>query len=161
MLKRSIPFFFLLCACGGPSDPPGAESALAPAPDFNWMIGRWQRGNDNPGRTTFEQWEQASETLYLGLSYTMVGTDTVWQEKMRLVATETGWTLEVNGEGETIPFPLTSIKQGSFTSENPEHDFPKMITYALRGDSLAAVISGEGTEVPFTFGRKTRAPYID
>jgi hypothetical protein len=116
------------------------------------MIGNWQRGDDKPGRTTFEQWKQESETLYLGLSYTMVGGDTVWQEKMRLVATEPGWTLEVNGEGETIPFRLTSIEKGSFISENPAHDFPKMISYALRGDSLAAVISGEGTEVPFTFG---------
>jgi hypothetical protein len=116
------------------------------------MIGSWQRGDDKPGRTTFEQWSQASETLYLGLSYTMVGGDTVWQEEMRLVAVETGWTLEVNGEGETVPFRLTSIEQGSFISENPELDFTKMISYSLRGDSLAAVISGEGTEIPFTFG---------
>jgi hypothetical protein len=116
------------------------------------MIGNWERGDDKPGRTTFEQWEQASEILYLGLSYTMVDSDTVWQEKMQLVANEPGWILEVNGEGETIPFRLTSIKQDAFISENAEHDFPKMITYALRGDSLAAVISGGGTEVPFTFG---------
>lgn len=118
------------------------------------MTGNWQRGDDKPGRTTFEQWEQASETLYLGLSYIMVGGDTVWQEKMRLVAAETVWTLEVNGEGETIPFRLTKIEQKSFISENPEHDFPKMITYTLRGDSLAAVISGEEVKVPFTFGLK-------
>jgi hypothetical protein len=151
MLKKVSPFLLLLCACGGPSNPPTTNSAST---DFNWMVGSWQRGDDKPGRTTFEQWEQASETLYLGLSFTMVAGDTVWQEKMRLVAAETGWTLEVNGEGETIPFHLTSIEQGAFISENPEHDFPKMITYALRGDSLAAMVSGDGTEVPFTFGLK-------
>lgn len=153
MLKRSIfPLLCLLFACGGPTPPTNTAPPLAPAPDFSWMIGHWQRGDDKPGRTTYEQWEQASASLYLGFGYAMVGADTVWQEKMRLVATETDWTLEVNGEGETIPFLLTSIKQGAFISENPEHDFPKVISYALRGDSLAAVISGEGTEVPFTFG---------
>jgi len=152
MLKQVLPLLLLLCACGGPADPSTTELPLGPVPDFSWMTGNWQRSDDKPGRTTFEQWEQASETLYLGLSYTMVDIDTVWQEKMRLVSAEIGWTLEVNGEGETIPFRLTSIEQGSFVSENPNHDFPKMITYTLRGDSLAAVISGEGREVPFTFG---------
>jgi hypothetical protein len=157
MLKRSIlPLLCLLFACGVPSDPTNTVPSLAPTPDFSWMIGHWQRGDDKPGRTTFEQWEQASASLYLGFGYTMVGADTVWQEKMRLVATKADWALEVNGEGETISFQLTSIKQGAFISENPEHDFPKMITYALRGDSLAAVISGEGTQIPFTFGLRKK-----
>ena len=149
---KTLPLLLLLCACGGPSGSSTPEDISTPILGFNWMIGTWQRGDDKPGRTTFEQWEQVSETLYQGLSCTMVGNDTVWQEKMQLVAKEHGWTLEVSGEGKTIPFRLTSIEQGSFISENPEHDFPKMISYTLRGDSLAAVISGEGTEVPFTFG---------
>lgn len=116
------------------------------------MLGNWQRGDDKPGRTTFEQWSQDSETSYLGTSYTMAAGDTIWQEEMRLIADTSGWMLEVNGEGETIPFRLTTIGDKSFISENPEHDFPKVITYVLRGDSLAAAISGEGTEIPFTFG---------
>jgi hypothetical protein len=48
-------------------------------------------------------------------------------------------------EGKQIQFSFTSITNGSFTAENPQHDFPKKITYMLRGsDSLHAHL--EGTE---------------
>jgi hypothetical protein len=38
--------------------------------------------------------------------------------------------------------------------ENPQHDFPKVITYRLEGDgTLVAVIEGDGKRVEFKFRR--------
>jgi len=122
----------MLTTCGTPDRAGDEVSATAEVNTFGWLTGHWQRGDDKPGRTTFEYWEKTTPALYAGLAYRMVEGDTVWQEDMRLYQTGTSWTLEVSGEGDKILF----------------------ISYELRGDSLYAVISGDGKEVPFTFGRK-------
>jgi len=146
---------FLLFACGDPSDQPAQSPQIEKTStlNFDWLLGHWQRSDDQPGFTTYEQWTKASDSLYLGFSFRMEGLDTVWQEEMRLLATGNDWVLEASGEGSVVPFTLTETSANAFTSENPAHDFPKMITYRQVGDSLYAVISGEGMEVPFTFGK--------
>jgi len=144
----------MLTTCGTPDRAGDEVSATAEVNTFGWLTGHWQRGDDKPGRTTFEYWEKTTPALYAGLAYRMVEGDTVWQEDMRLYQTGTSWTLEVSGEGDKILFKVKEIIPTGFESTNPKHDFPKVISYELRGDSLYAVISGDGKEVPFTFGRK-------
>jgi hypothetical protein len=47
---------------------------------------------------------------------------------------------------------LTKIGPNSLTFENPAHDFPKMIRYALAVDgTLEAVVSGTGNQKALVF----------
>jgi len=94
----------MLTTCGTP-DSTGGEASVPPEVNtFGWLTGHWQRGDDKPGRTTFEYWEKTTPALYAGLAYTMAEGDTVWQEDMRLYQTGSSWTLEVSGEGDRVPF---------------------------------------------------------
>jgi hypothetical protein len=47
---------------------------------------------------------------------------------------------------------LTTLDETSATFENPSHDFPKKIRYALRPDgALEATISGAANQKPVSF----------
>lgn len=41
----------------------------------------------------------------------------------------------------------------SFVCENPQHDFPKKITYKLTGNHIYTTISGNGKTIPYNFVR--------
>jgi hypothetical protein len=57
-----------------------------------------------------------------------------------------------NGRAPATDFLLTAIDATSATFENPGHDFPKRIKYALRPDgSLEATISGAAKQRTTTF----------
>lgn len=49
---------------------------------------------------------------------------------------------------------MTKITDTGFISENPNHDFPKMISYELKGQQLTAIISDGGEKrMGFVFKR--------
>lgn len=123
--------------------------------NFDWLLGNWKRVNDEEGKVTYESWEKKDNSHYSGMGYTLLNTDTVWQEEMRLVKTVDGWDFEAISKGETAPtiFRLTEISRDAFTSQNPEHDFPTQIKYFKSGEALKAIISGDGMEIPFDFER--------
>ncbi|TXF90610.1 hypothetical protein FUA23_05820 [Neolewinella aurantiaca] len=146
-----ITSLFIFVACGSPENS-GTEMEVE-ANDFDWLIGHWKRSNDEPGRQTFERWKRSTNILYSGFAYTTEKQDTVWQESMRLYKRGSGWTLEVSGEGEKIPFKLDKVSDSGFTSLNPEHDFPKVISYDRRADSLYALVAADEMEILFTFGQ--------
>lgn len=127
----------------------GSNSKL----DFDWLLGNWKRVNDDGENLTFESWVKNDNSTYTGVGFTLLQADTVWQEQMRLINSDEGWIFEAISKGEAAPtlFPLTEISPDSFTSQNPEHDFPTQIKYFKSGEDLKAVISGEGMEIYFDF----------
>ena len=61
------------------------------------------------------------------------------------------YTALPNARTPATDFFLTAIDATSATFENPAHDFPKKIRYALREDgTLEAVVSGEAGQRGFT-----------
>ncbi|MEL7530957.1 MAG: hypothetical protein AAFN10_06605 [Bacteroidota bacterium] len=134
-----------------------AQAEPTQTTQFEWLIGHWQRTNDDAGKTTFEQWQQLSATKYQGLGFTLQGTDTVFKEDIILIQREDKWYFEVRGVNEqpTI-FSLSQIDSLSFQCENPANEFPKIIRYSLEGIRLKAVISDGETAVPFVFERLSK-----
>lgn len=120
---------------------------------FDWLLGKWQRSNEQKGRETFEYWEKKNNSEYSGFGFTLQKKDTIWKENIRLIKSGEGWNFEVTGEGETNPtrFKLTSIEKEEFSCENKENEFPKNIIYSKNGDTLVAIISGGNMEIPFEF----------
>ena len=122
---------------------------------FKWLEGTWERQNTKLGSTAFEIWEMTVEGLK-GKGLTMRGTDTVFIEKLSFATRDNKlfYVAEVKHNAEPTYFEITSWSKSGFVCENPTHDFPKKIVYALDGSTLTATISGNGKEIPFTFVRK-------
>ena len=130
------------------------------ATDFKkleWLVGTWNRTNiSKPGRSAFEVWQKKGENKLGGYGVVMQGTDTVFVEKFELIIKDDFiyYAAEVPENKQPVFFKLTSITSTSFVCENPEHDFPKKITYSWDGTILKAQISGNGNSSDFLFKRK-------
>ncbi len=123
--------------------------------DFSWLLGSWQRTNEKEGKQTFEHWKKKSKDEFIGLACTLKDGDTIWQEAIKLRKIRKNWNFEVTGQGETHPtvFKLTEMSNKSFTCENPENEFPKVISYAKTEAGLTAVIFGGGPKITFEYNK--------
>ena len=123
--------------------------------DFRWLIGSWKQIDTKPGQSDIETWQATSATAFTGKGITTQGKDTVFVEKLSLVVKGTAiyYVADVTGSAKPTWFKLISITPNSFVCENPEHDFPKKITYNLVGGQIKASISGNGKIVNYTFER--------
>lgn len=112
--------------------------------ELEWLIGRWE--NRSGDGILSEIWERENDSVFSGVSFYVIGPDTVFQEKIRLESMEgkVYYKPEVDGqnEGKQVIFTRTFNDKMKWVFENPKHDFPQMITYTHSNDSLIAVISG-------------------
>ena len=115
-------------------------------PDF--ILGHWNRVNNNPGNLTYEIWNDD----FTGIGFTMRQKDTVFKEILSIVEINDTLVLKVEGVNEKPTlFKFTEQTETSFTSENPENEFPKKIKYYKDGGKLKAVISAGEDSVEFVF----------
>lgn len=113
-----------------------------PKTDLYWLVGTWQNTED---ATMYEKWDYGLDALN-GKGYKVKkGNETVLEN---LSITSQGHTLYYNAEvvgansGKTITFKLTKADENGFTFSNPEHDFPKEITYKkLTNDEFHATVN--------------------
>lgn len=150
-MKTIIPLVFLLLLTS--FDSPTDDAIIkVQKEDFSWLIGAWQRSNEKEGQQTFEHWKKQSKDVFVGMGCTLKNSDTIWKEDIILRKTD-HWRFEVRGQGEDEPtvFKITEISEHSFTCQNPENEFPKVIHYEKSATGLKAVISGGGATIPFEF----------
>lgn len=110
-----------------------------------WLIGTWESVT-NEG-SSFETWKKINDNEYFGKSYMVNGADTVVFETIRLVQENSDLfyvpKVKDQNNGQEVRFKGKIISQTQLVFENPEHDFPQMITYKkINADSLVAEISG-------------------
>jgi hypothetical protein len=123
---------------------------------LHWLTGEWKRTNVKPGRSSIETWAFNSNTELFGSGITVSGSDTVSIEKLKLLIMDDHiyYVADVAENKEPVYFKLTKIFETGFVCENPDHDFPKMISYQLEGVNLKATISGNGKSIDYLFTRK-------
>lgn len=123
------------------------------ADNFEFLVGEWERTNEEAGKQTFETWTKQNDSMYIGHSYTLSGRDTVWQENTILSPIAGVWHYQVRLPGNTTStdFKVTKSESLSFTCENPQNEFPKSISYRKMGTDLHAEISGDGNFISFLF----------
>ena len=127
-----------------------------PKTDLYWMVGTWENV-DKPGN--FERWDYGLDAL-TGKSYKVKGGKETIQEQLKI--TSQGHTLFYHAtvvgqnDGKEITFKLTKQGNNSFTFSNPEHDFPKEITYINLGNNeMQAIVSdGQPSGKGFTVNMK-------
>jgi len=136
------------------------QNTPAKTANFDWLLGKWQRINEEQGKTTFENWEKISDTDYRGIGFTLQGNDTLSQEKMKISETGGKWYLGVKTPDEPafITFEISAIKEGAFEGKNDTLDFPKRIQYWKNGDRINALVSGDSLELSFEFKRIPSRP---
>jgi hypothetical protein len=111
----------------------------------SWLVGNWQNISSEGNAT--EIWERKNDSAFSAKSLFIVGNDTVSSETITLEqhGKELSYNPTVKGQNNNQPikFILTSSTENLLVFENPEHDFPQLITYTLLSqDSLVAEISG-------------------
>jgi hypothetical protein len=121
----------------------------------NWFLGKWE--NKTPEGTFSEEWKVENDSVYYGKSHYVVKNDTIFTETIKLIQSKNNvfyivTTIPPQNGVEPVSFKLTSSTTDYLVFENPEHDFPKKITYKLvNKDSLYAEISGDGKKQGFPF----------
>jgi len=131
----------------------GQPNAKQDFKKLKWLIGNWKRTDVKPGQSGTETWSVTSATSFKGLGVTLKGKDTVSLEKLSLIirGNDIFYVADVTGNPKPVYFKMTSITGNSFVCENPEHDFPKKISYKLVGNKIEASISGNGKSIPYNF----------
>lgn len=122
--------------------------------NFEWLLGDWQRLNNQAGKMTTESWA-LSGLGYHGLGVTVEGQDTVFFENMALTHIEAEMFLVVSTPEHEIAvhFKITAQSHESFTAENPDNDFPKKIIYRKTDQGLLATVSSGDKKIDFVFER--------
>ena len=124
-----------------------------------WLIGTWE--NKNQRGSIYETWSKTNENEFSGMSYIIKEKDTVVFENIRLVQEQDGLfyipTVKNQNDGLPVRFAAKTISETQLVFENPQHDFPQIISYTkISTDSLVAEILGtkNGQERKQTFPMK-------
>lgn len=154
-MKHRTGLFLIILSFASP-----AWSQSPVALDFtklSWLEGTWTRTNvTKPGRSAHERWEKSSEHELRGYGVTLQGQDTIFLEKITVLINDNAifYVADVPQNQQAVYFKFTEITKSGFVCENPEHDFPKKISYQLEGDKLKAQISGNGKAIDYWFELK-------
>ena len=116
----------------------------------NWLVGKWERSNEKPDKSTFDFWNKD----LTGIGFTLKEKDTIFKEIMSIVTIKDTLHLKVEGVNEKPTlFKFTQQTDTSFVCENKENEFPKKIYYFLDKQQLKCKISNDEFSVDFVFGR--------
>jgi hypothetical protein len=120
--------------------------------NLDFLLGNWKRIDNQPGTFTFESWKKVKENVYYGVGYTLKDSDTISKEIMEIEKLNNQWNLKVTfGKDLPVNFYIEKYSNQHFIAENPENDFPKLINYSFKRDTIFAYIQADSIKVPFTF----------
>jgi len=110
-----------------------------------WLLGTWE--NKTSRGSIYEAWVKVNDHEFSAKSYALKEKDTMVFENIRLVQEEGKLfyvpTVKNQNGGLPVRFALKTINDTLLVFENPQHDFPQVISYAkIDKDHLIAEISG-------------------
>ena len=154
ILLNALFIFLVQCKNGNK----GEEKSVT---GFGWLNGYWTM-KDKDGTVT-EEWKQTNDSLMEGKSDFLKGDSVIPFETIRIFRRGNDFYYEAKAAGQNneqpVEFKMSSFSDSGFTAENPQHDFPKRITYKLiNKDSIHAFVDG-GPAMPerksdFYYSRK-------
>jgi len=155
-MKSSCLLYLILLAANSLTAQTNSEKIKSDFQSLSWLEGNWTSSNNiKPGRLTIESWKKTGEYEYTGKGATLQGSDTVFMEKLRIIiaGNEIHYVADVVENQNPVHFVFTTIGPNIFICENPQHDYPKKISYQLIGHTLKAQTSGNGKVNEFVFVR--------
>jgi len=152
----------LILSCGAPTASPDTDAATGPAPAdrrvkrcgelMPKLMGDWIDAESEPGAVIHERWKPTGNGTYSGIGFVMADKDTVFIEHLWVASDRMGaiaYNVRVPSQdaGAPVAFSLTECAGDSMVFENPMHDFPRRIAYALQHDGTwYATVSGPGKD---------------
>lgn len=123
---------------------------------LDWLKGTWTRTNSKAGQGGYETWKPVDRKSMTGLGIVTKGADTVFVEKIRIELKDGQiyYVADVPENKGEVWFAFTELTANGFVCENPKHDFPKKISYQVKGKDLKATISGDGKAIDYLFTKK-------
>jgi len=126
---------------------PGAAASpigMPPLQQLSWMTGHWVSRSE-AGASSEEIWLSPQGGSMPGLNREVTRSGRTHFEFLRIEQRDDGRIVYVAspGGGPSTEFTLTQWDRQSATFENPEHDFPRTLTYWREGDTLHARVVGE------------------
>ncbi|MCC4212025.1 DUF6265 family protein [Leeuwenhoekiella parthenopeia] len=156
--KAIIVLLFMQISCNTTTQKSDADNTIKEVEslaqkNFDWLLGKWEQTDEDPGKETFEEWSKPNDSEYRGFGYTLQRGDTIWQEEMLLIPSAENWFLKIKSpdDPEAVTFTLKEYSPYTFSFENAEVSFPNLITYRKQGEILQAAVSGGDTEIRFAF----------
>jgi len=157
--KNNIAFLLLLSVCSFVTDTALLNGSVK---SFHWLKGSWQM-QTRRGIIT-EKWAVANDSTLAGENILARADGTeILLEKIQLAFRNGNYyyipTVKNQNVEQPVEFKITSHSETGFVAENPQHDFPKRISYTLvNKDSIHAIID-DGTAAPvkksnFYYSRK-------
>lgn len=121
--------------------------------NFDWLLGKWSRLNETPGKQTYENWEKTSATEYTGFGFTLQNQDTLSLEKIILKEKDGKWWMSVrmSNEKESTIFRIAEMSKERFVCINDSIEFPNRIVYWREQGLLKAEVSNDSTKIEFEF----------
>lgn len=111
---------------------------------FKWLTGVWHSAVEE--KPHFEEHWSAGDDVMLGMSRTLKNSKTIFYESMRIEDRgESGiyFVARPKSAAQETDFKLTSQTASSITFENPEHDFPRRVTYSIKGESESRTLHAQ------------------
>jgi hypothetical protein len=126
------------------------------------LAGKWEDVDSE--NKFYEEWTVVGDSMLIGKGYVMVSADTVFIENLRILKEKEGTFYQVNlssnqsEKPEVVKFKMTSSGETDIVFENPQHDFPKKITYRMISNTemrvfLNGIENGTFGETRFSFVR--------
>lgn len=133
----------------GGSGLPAATKTPATIGQAAWIAGVWIGA---AGQTTVEErWTPVAGGSMIGVSRTIRG-DRMTAFEFLCIAERDGtlvYSAMPNARFPATHFVATAVAADAITFENPQHDYPKMVRYALKGEgTLETTIAAEGGQKP-------------
>jgi len=126
--------------------------------DLAWLAGCWASTGGEEG--SGEQWMAPAGGTMLGVSRSVRDSETVAYEFMQIRNTaqqNVEFIAKPSGQSEAA-FIAVELSDSEVVFQNPEHDFPQRIIYALKADGALEVriegeMDGDVRRVTFPFTR--------
>lgn len=123
-------------------EPKKSKATLA---DLSWFAGHWR--SDDKGRTVEEVWLPSRGATLIGMNRTTAGKGGEF-EFLRIDQRDDqiAYLASPGGKSPPTAFVLKSLVGKVVEFENPENDFPKLIRYERKGDTMTASIHGDNDQ---------------
>lgn len=111
---------------------------------LSWVLDRWISSDGES--TSYEHWVKVDNNHFKGGSETIKNGDTVFAEilDIKTIDGSVYYIADVPHNPAPVKFKLTFLTDNEAVFENPEHDFPKKISYKQVEGNLHASIEGPG-----------------
>ncbi|MDX1443728.1 MAG: DUF6265 family protein [Gammaproteobacteria bacterium] len=138
-----IPSWLFIALAALPVNASGMAAEL-PA-ELGFLSGCWRGEIGADGSRIVEQYGDVDGATLLGTLKTIRDDETVFFEFIRIHRDGPAVLLTPypNGQAETVSFRLVELEPDKASFDNPEHDFPRRITYRLLpGGELLTRVAG-------------------